>query len=65
MNEFVVDLREQGDENNPVFINGATVEMVNSFKFPGIHIFNNLTWSRHTNAVFKKAHKLTYLFLSP
>ncbi len=30
---------------------------VNSFKFLGVHITEDLTWSTHTDAVLKKAHQ--------
>ncbi len=33
------------------------VEQVNSFKFLGVHITEELTWSAHTDAVLKKAHQ--------
>ncbi len=33
------------------------VERVNSFKFLGVHITEDLTWSAHTDAVLKKAHQ--------
>ncbi len=33
------------------------MERVNSFKFLGVHITKDLTWSAHTDAVLKKAHQ--------
>ncbi len=33
------------------------MERVNSFKFLGVHITEDLTWSAHTDAVLKKAHQ--------
>ncbi len=33
------------------------MERVNSFKFLGVHITENLTWSAHTDAILKKAHQ--------
>ncbi len=33
------------------------LEQVNSFKFLGVHITEDLTWSAHTDAVLKKAHQ--------
>ncbi len=33
------------------------VERVNRFKFLGVHITEDLTWSAHTDAVLKKAHQ--------
>jgi len=55
--ELVVDFRRQSKEYTPITINKTPVERVNSFKFLGIHITENLTWSAHTDAVLKKAHQ--------
>ncbi len=33
------------------------MERVSSFKFLGVHITEDLTWSAHTDAVLKKAHQ--------
>ncbi len=38
-------------------INKTPVERVNSFKFLGVHITEDLTWSAHTDAVLNKAHQ--------
>ncbi len=55
--ELVVDFRRQSREHTPITIDKTPVERVNSFKFLGIHITENLTWSAHTDAVLKKAHQ--------
>ncbi len=36
---------------------GTLVERVSSFKFLGVHITEDLTWSAHTDAVLKKAQQ--------
>ncbi len=46
--------------HSPVYINGAEVEQVNSFRFLGISITNNLIWSSHISTLVKKAQKLLY-----
>ena len=33
------------------------MEQVESFKFLGVHITNNLTWSKHTKTVMKRARQ--------
>jgi hypothetical protein len=33
----------------------AVVERVKNFKFPGGHITKDLSWSKHTNTVMKRA----------
>ncbi len=40
-----------------ISIDKTHVERVNSFKFLGVHITEDLTWSAHTDAVLKKAHQ--------
>ncbi len=53
--ELVVDYRRQRREHTP--ISKTPVERVNSFKFLGVHITEDLTWFAHTDAVLKKAHQ--------
>ncbi len=55
--ELVVDFRRQSRERTPITIDKTPVEPVNSFKFLGVHITEDLTWSAQTNAVLKKAHQ--------
>ncbi len=55
--ELVVDYRRQSREQTPITIDKTPVERVNSFKFLGVHITEDLTWSAHTDAVLKKAHQ--------
>ncbi len=42
---------------SPITIDKTPVERVSSFKFLGVHITEDLTWSAHTDAVLKKAHQ--------
>ncbi len=55
--ELVVDFRRQSREHTPISIDKTPVERVNSFKFLGVHITEDLTWSAHTDAVLKKTHQ--------
>ncbi len=55
--ELVVDYRRQSREHTPITIDKTPVERVSSFKFFGVHITEDLTWSAHTDAVLKKAHQ--------
>ncbi len=55
--ELVVDFRRQSREHTPFSIDKTPVERVSSFKFIGVHITEDLTWSAHTDAVLKKAHQ--------
>ncbi len=62
--ELVVDYRRQSREHTPITIDKTPVEQVNRFKFLGVHITEDLTWSAHTDAVLKKAHQRLF-FLRP
>ncbi len=59
--ELVVDYRRQSREHTPITIDKTPVERVNSCKFLGVHITEDLTWSAQTDAVLKKAHQLPFL----
>ncbi len=58
--ELVVDYRRQSREHTPITIDKTPVERVSSFKFLGVHITEDLTWSAHTDAVLKKAHQCLF-----
>ncbi len=58
--ELVVDFRRQSREHTPISNDKTPMEQVNSFKFLGIHITVDLTWSAHTDAVLKKAHQCLF-----
>jgi hypothetical protein len=54
--KLIVDYREwRADHAPPIHNDGAEEERVASFKFFGVHITKELTWSTHTNTVVKKA----------
>ncbi len=55
--ELVVDFNRQSREHTPITIYKTPVERVNSFKFLGVRITEDLTWFAHTDAVLKKSHK--------
>ena len=52
--ELIVDFRKQQSEHTPKHIDGTSVEKVESFKFLGVHIADDLKWSTHTDSVVKK-----------
>lgn len=59
--ELIINFRRsQDDEYAPVFINGARVERVSSFRFLGTHISDDLMWSSNTMALVKKAQQLRF-----
>ena len=53
--EMIVDYRKRSTEHVPILIDGAVVEQVECVKFLGVHINNNLEWSKHTKTVAKRA----------
>jgi hypothetical protein len=48
-----VDFRKKQREHAPIHIDGTTVEKVESFKFPGVHITDDLKWYNHTDSAVK------------
>eukprot|EP00061_Rhincodon_typus_P004944 g23780.t1 len=55
--ELIIDFRKKGREHAPIYINGAVVERVDSIKFLGVMITNNLSWTSHVDATVKKAQQ--------
>ena len=47
--EMIVDFRKQQREHPPIHIEGTAVEKVESLKFLGVHITDNLKWSTHSS----------------
>ncbi len=48
---------DRAENTHPSPSTMTPVERVNSFKFLGVHITEDLTWSAHTDAVLKKSHQ--------
>jgi hypothetical protein len=53
--ELIMDYSKRQAEQAPINIDGAVVERVESFKFLGVHITNELSFSKHTKKVVKRA----------
>ncbi len=59
--ELIIDFRKkEAKAHTPVYISGAEVEKVNSFRSLRINITKNLSWSSHISTLIKKAQKLLY-----
>ena len=59
--EMLVDFgRTQERDYTPVSINGTPVERVDTFKYLGVQITDDLTWSTHLDTVGKKARQRLY-----
>ena len=55
--ELILDFRRNRAPPAPLYINGEGVERVQSFKFLGVHISADLSWSVNTSALVKKAQQ--------
>ena len=55
--ELIVDYRIRRAKQAPINIDGAVVERVESFKFLVVHITIELSWSKHTKTVMKRAQQ--------
>ncbi|KAK0142349.1 hypothetical protein N1851_019870 [Merluccius polli] len=58
---MVVDFRrKQGSGLNPLIISGEPVERVPSFKYLGVHLTQDLSWSLHMGHLVSKARQRLY-----
>ncbi|KAI4886334.1 hypothetical protein NFI96_000178 [Prochilodus magdalenae] len=63
--EILMDLRRSRSQAHPsVYISGAAVEQLTSFKFLGTHISNDLTWSLNSSVLVKKVQQHLYFLRS-
>ncbi|KAK1796897.1 hypothetical protein P4O66_000977 [Electrophorus voltai] len=59
--ELIVDCSKKQERHyQPVRISGTTVERVDSFRYLGVYISQDLSWSRHTSSLAKKARQRLY-----
>lgn len=58
--EMIVDPRKRRVQHTPIYIGETEVERVTTFKFLGIYISEDLTWSQNTTQLIKKAHTRLY-----
>ncbi|KAK3518337.1 hypothetical protein QTP86_003647 [Hemibagrus guttatus] len=58
--EMVVDFRSTQSEHSPLNINGSNVEIIQSIKFLGVHLAEDLTWLLNTSSITKKAQQHLY-----
>ena len=55
--EVIIDFRRKPTEMAPLLINGGELEIVESFKFLGTTISNDLKWSINVDIILKKAQQ--------
>src|SRR4029434_2244387 len=58
--EMVVDFRRSQPPLLPVSIGGVSVEVVNTYKYLGVHLDSKLDWSANIDAIFKKGQSRLY-----
>ncbi|KAI4889637.1 hypothetical protein NFI96_003621 [Prochilodus magdalenae] len=58
--EMIVDMRKERRPHQALFIRGLEVERVSSFKYLGVHISDDLTWTLNTTYVLKRAQQRLY-----
>ncbi len=58
--EIIVDMRKERRTHQPLFIRDLEVERVSSFKYLGVHISEDLTWTLNTTQLVKKAQQRLY-----
>ncbi|KAI3351758.1 hypothetical protein L3Q82_020593, partial [Scortum barcoo] len=58
--EMIVDFRRGRHLPSPLYIGGTVVEVVSSFRYLGVHISDDLTWSNNTSCLIRKAHQRLY-----
>ena len=52
--ELVVDLRGTKTPVTPVSIRGVSVDIVEDYKYLGVHIDNKLDWAKKTETLYRK-----------
>ena len=58
--ELVVDFRKQRTRSNPFSINETEVDIVDEYKYLGVHIDHKLNWTKNTEAIFTKGQSRPY-----
>ena len=58
--EIVVDFRKSKSVLSTLIVNNSEVEIVDSFKFLGIHITSNLSWSLHARYMCRKVNNVYF-----
>ncbi|KAK2917334.1 hypothetical protein Q8A73_004080 [Channa argus] len=58
--EMIMDMRKERRTHQPLFIRELEVDRVSSFKYLGVHISEDLTWTPHVTQLVKKAQQWLY-----
>ena len=57
---MIIDFRRQKSTPTPLVINNETVEIVQTYKYPGFTVDDKLNWHEHCNELIKKINKSMY-----
>ena len=58
--EMIIDFRKNKVNNGPVTINDVDIDIIDSFKFLGSMISNDLKWNMNVHNIVKKCHQRMY-----
>ncbi|XP_049329271.1 uncharacterized protein LOC125791563 [Astyanax mexicanus] len=58
--EMIVDFRRSQHAHLPLHIGGSAMEVVDSYRYLGVPLSSNLTWSNNTSTLVRKAHQRLY-----
>nr|XP_043903680.1 uncharacterized protein LOC122783097 [Solea senegalensis] len=59
--EMVIDFREKTPPHPPVSNQGSDIELVDNFKYLGVHLNTKLNWTTHIDALYKKGQSRLHL----
>jgi len=57
---LIMEIRNNWGPHSPISLDGTPVEIVSSFCFLGLQIFDDLAWTHNTGAMLKKARQHLY-----
>ena len=63
--ELVVDFSRNRHTATPVNIQGTDIEIVDSYRYLGVHLNKKLDWAANTNALLKKGQSRLHLLRKP
>jgi hypothetical protein len=58
---LIADFRKQRREQTLIHINGTALEKVTRFKFLCVHITEDLSWTKNTTTLGKRANQRLYI----
>ncbi|TWW66685.1 hypothetical protein D4764_20G0007170 [Takifugu flavidus] len=59
--EVVIDFSRKASHTAPINIQGLDIEIVEEYKYLGVHLNNKLDWTHNTDALYKKGQSRLHL----